>query len=171
MVAVLKLAVLGSKGSGKSELTPWGRLQSRFDETIGVEPAIYSLVLPSRNTRMKLQFWEHSTSKRFDAVRATLFDGTSGAIMVWDVTDRKSFEAAHEWWSMLRSVVGDIPVLCVANKTDLQGSRVVTTDEGMLFASERGFDYVESWIGGRADFEHALVDLAEKAWEWTQRNK
>ncbi|MGY5874293.1 MAG: hypothetical protein RTU30_00980 [Candidatus Thorarchaeota archaeon] len=166
----MKIALLGSQQSGKSELTPWQRLESKYDMTVGMEPSVYSTVLPSRGIRAKLQIWETNPAQRFDAVRSTFIKGAMGGILVWDVTNRESFEEAEKWWLVLRSVAGEVPVLCVGNKADLLGSRVVTAEEGMIYANERGFDYVESGVGGRADFEMALVDLAEKAYDWRQEN-
>ncbi|MGY5854388.1 MAG: hypothetical protein RTU92_12545 [Candidatus Thorarchaeota archaeon] len=167
---MLKIALLGSPGVGKTDLTPWGRFESSYDMTIGMEPAVYSTVSPSHGIRVKLQIWEINPGQRFESVRTIFFKGSMGGILVWDVTNRESFEAIEGWWTKLKSNVGDVPILCVANKTDLRGKRVVSTDEGILFANERGFDYVESGAGGRADFEMSLVDLAEKAYEWKQEN-
>ena len=169
MAALLKIALLGNRGVGKTELTPWNRFESSYDLTIGMEPAVYSTVLPSYGIRAKLQIWELNPAQRFEGVQPIFFKGSMGGILVWDITDRESFQAIEGWWTKLKSVVGDVPILCVGNKTDLL-YRVVSTDEGIIYANERGFEYVESGIGGRADFEMALVDFAEKAYEWKQQN-
>ncbi len=167
----LKIALIGNEGVGKTELTPWNRSPIEYSETVGTDIALYTTVLPGTDMKVKMQIWELNTKSRFDLIRDTLWTGTAGVILVWDVTDRASFAAADDWWIKLSSSIGGVPVLCVANKTDIVSEREVTTEEGLSYCSENGFEYVESSKGNRADFEHALTDLAVRIKAWLEENK
>ena len=167
----LKVVLIGSEGVGKTELTPWSRSSFSYSDIVGTDIAIYTTVVPTTNKKVKLQIWEINLEKRFDLVRDTLWSGTMGAILVWDVTDRASFLEVKDWWIKLRSSIGEIPVLGVANKTDLVERREVSTEEGLSFCSENGFEYIESNKERRADFEHALVELAARVAIWLEENK
>ena len=171
MAAMLKIMLIGSKGVGKTELTPWTRFATEYKHTVGTDIAIYSTVLPNISKKVKLQLWEINFADRFELIRDTLWLGTSGAILVWDVTDRDSFLQVNEWWIKLSSSVGQVPVLRVANKIDEHASREVTTEEGLAYCSENGFDYVESGKENRANFEQALPDFALKVYQWVEENK
>lgn len=171
MVVILKIALLGSKGCGKTEITPWSRLSREFGKTVGMDPSIFSTVIPGTTKKVKLQLWELNPGERWDTVRSVFLKGVVGAVIVWDVTDRKSFTEVDKWWERLQETVGDVPVLCVANKTDLLGSREVAIEEGLSYADSRGFAYVECGKNSRADFENALTDLARRAHEWEKAHR
>ena len=158
----LKVVLLGSNGVGKTELTPWERSSRVYYDCVGTDLSIYSTFLPNTTTKIKMVIWEINVEKRFDLVRNSLWLGAMGAILVWDISDRDSFIETKNLWEKLSASIGLVPVLCVANKTDLLDEREVTTEEGLVFCSENGFEYVESSRNNRADFEHALNELSER---------
>ena len=166
-----KVILLGSEGVGKTTLTPWSRSTISYSEIVGSDIAIYTTVLPNTNMKVRLQIWELNLKKRFDLVRDTLWAGAMGAILVWDVTDRTSFSEVKDWWIKMSSSIGEVPVLCVANKTDLTDKREISTEEGLEFCSENGFEYIESNKENRADFEHALSELAARIILWLEENR
>jgi GTPase SAR1 family protein len=162
MAALVKIILLGAKGVGKTTLTPWERFQTDYSAVVGTNIALFTTMLPGSGTKVRLQIWELNTAERFASIRSTLLKGAMGIILVWDATDRQSFDEAKDWWLRVKEFVGDVTVLCVANKTDMTKKRVVTTEEGLQYCSENGFDYVESGLSRRSDFEHTLIEMAVK---------
>lgn len=75
-------------------------------------------------------------------------EGTNAFIMVFDCTNQESFDALSKWVNLAKKsrngkLVGQVGII-VANKTDLENRRCVTTAQGQEFAKTVGFGYFES---------------------------
>ena len=80
--------------------------------------------------------------------------------MVYDVTRRRTFLNIENWKNECFKAIGHpIPMIVVANKVDLEESRVVGTEEGKEYANELGFFYVESSALTGKNVEKAYTDL------------
>jgi len=62
--------------------------------------------------------------------------GANGAIIMYDITDLKSLDHLSEWTQIIREHAGNIPILLVGNKLDLEKSRKVPKEEGVLTAKK-----------------------------------
>jgi GTPase SAR1 family protein len=68
-----------------------------------------------------------------DFVLSPLFVQAQGYILVYDITDRKTFEHIEYWLSEIRKNGKDfVPKIIVGNKSDLEDKRVVSTEEGQV---------------------------------------
>ena len=85
------------------------------------------------------------------------YRGSSGGVLVYDVTRRRTFLVLQEWLDELEKAVGkQIPLVLVANKTDLP-DRVIEPAEGKEFAAKHGMPYLES----SAKTGEGIVDIFE----------
>ena len=83
--------------------------------------------------------------------------GSSGGVLVYDVTRRRTFLVLEEWLKELETAVGKkIPLVLVANKTDLP-DRVVEPAEGKEFAKQHSMPYLES----SAKTGEGIIDIFE----------
>ncbi len=86
----------------------------------------------------------------FLKVRNEFYKDTQGAILVYDVTRRDSFDALERWLEELKKEVGNpsevdkIVFIVCANKTDTVSNRSVNESEGRLWAESKGFLYFET---------------------------
>jgi GTPase SAR1 family protein len=64
------------------------------------------------------------------------YRGALGAIVVYDITNRKSFEGVRKWINDIKRFAEEIPVIIIGNKTDLETMRQVSYEEGQLLAKE-----------------------------------
>jgi len=80
----------------------------------------------------------------FDYIRPFYYKGASGAIIVYDVTSKKSFNNLDRWFNNLYSQCNEVPVILVGNKTDLIDERVVSTEEGADYALQKGITFYET---------------------------
>lgn len=86
------------------------------------------------------------------------YRGSSGGLLVYDVTRRRTFIVLEEWLEELNKAIGkEIPLVLVANKTDLP-DRVVEPSEGREFADNHGMPYLES----SAKTGEGIVDIFEQ---------
>lgn len=93
---------------------------------------------------VKLQIWDVAGQSRFQILRPMYYRGSSGGILVFDVTRRRTFIVLEEWLDELYKAINKtIPIILVANKTDLP-DRVVEPSEGREFADKHNMPYLES---------------------------
>ncbi|CAD8197055.1 unnamed protein product [Paramecium pentaurelia] len=68
-----------------------------------------------------------------------------GAILVFDVTQRSSFQGVTKWYQEIKGYACDkIQIALVANKIDIDGKRIITTDEVQKIAKENDLAYFET---------------------------
>ena len=143
-----KIVMLGEGAVGKTALTT-RFTQEYFDadykRTIGSDFAIKKLELPELDIRVTLQVWDLAGQPRFEVVRQGFYRGSRGGLLVYDVTRRRTFMNIKYWKEeAFKSVEREFPLMVVANKVDLEDSRVVTQEEGEAWAKEHGHLYIKS---------------------------
>jgi GTPase SAR1 family protein len=69
-------------------------------------------------------------------VLPTYFQGSTVAALIYDITNRESFEKLEYWKELLIESVGKIPIIVVGNKTDLEEKRMVEPKEAEQFAAD-----------------------------------
>ncbi|KAJ3222620.1 DnaJ sub C member 27 [Clydaea vesicula] len=142
----LKILSLGDSGVGKSCLIK-RYCESRFIQdyisTIGIDYGVKSLTLGGVD--LKINFWDVSGDPTYLEVRNEFYKDTLGAVLVYDVTSGKSFDALDKWLDELKKLSGNnnVIVVLVANKID-GDPRVISTEEGMGFAEKKGLKYFET---------------------------
>lgn len=73
------------------------------------------------------------------SVTRSYYRGAAGALLVYDITSRDSFNALSNWLRDARTLAGpNIVILLVGNKKDLDSKREVTFLEASKFAQENG---------------------------------
>ncbi|MFX1411279.1 MAG: GTP-binding protein [Promethearchaeota archaeon] len=132
-----KIVILGDVNVGRSTLGI-NYLNSRKNgeliNTIGINIATKEIVLDNHGIR--LQIWFLSNLKNFKRFWKYYLSGTFGAIIMYDITNINSMDYIPKWiqtirenrWNQSR---GDIPILLVGNKADLEEKRVVSKEEGI----------------------------------------
>lgn len=83
---------------------------------------------------IKTQIWDTAGQERYRAITSAYYRGAVGALLVYDVTSRSSFEAVHRWLMELQSHASqkDMIISLIGNKTDLERQREVSTEEGKV---------------------------------------
>lgn len=82
---------------------------------------------------------------RYRAVTSAYYRGAVGALLVYDVTKRPTFEHIPRWLDELRAHADrNIVIMLVGNKIDLQDQRSVTTEEAKEFAQKEGLFFLET---------------------------
>ncbi|KAH8813343.1 GTP-binding protein ypt4 [Xylogone sp. PMI_703] len=120
-----KIILLGPSGSGKSCLlhrfikNEWRVLSS---QTIGVEFAtkIIRVGTGARRKRIKLQLWDTAGTERFRSVSRSYYRGAAGAVLVYDITSRNTFNSLPSFVNDARALASpNLTLLLVGNKLDL----------------------------------------------------
>jgi small GTP-binding protein len=142
---LFKSVVVGDGGSGKTAVVvrfSQGFFQENYKLTIGVEFAVKTINI--NNYNVKLQIWDTGGQERFRYVRPLYYKGSMGCIVLFDLTNRESFDHVPKWLEEVKKESGNIPILLVGNKSDLISERTVTLDEAKQMAKDLNMFYVES---------------------------
>ena len=159
---LFKVVVIGDSGVGKSCLLI-RFAEDKFSEehvsTIGVD--FTNRTVDVGGDQVKLQLWDTAGQERFRTVTSTYYRGAQGIVVIFDVTDRRSFESIKAWvddvdkWASQ----GTVKIL-VGNKTDLHDRRQVTTEEGEALAQSLRMRYYETSARENYNVEEAFLGLA-----------
>uniref|UniRef100_A0A8C7RCC0 RAB4B, member RAS oncogene family n=1 Tax=Oncorhynchus mykiss TaxID=8022 RepID=A0A8C7RCC0_ONCMY len=137
---LFKFLVIGSAGAGKSCLLHQF-IETKFKQdsnhTIGVE--FGSRVVNVGGKTVKLQIWDTAGQERFRSVTRSYYRGAAGALLVYDITSRETYNALTDWLTDARTLASpNIVIILCGNKKDLDADREVTFLEASRFAQENG---------------------------------
>ncbi|MHA1772106.1 MAG: GTP-binding protein [Candidatus Thorarchaeota archaeon] len=160
-----KVVMLGDGAVGKTALTmrfTEDYFESDYKRTIGSDFAIKKIDVPSRDASVTIQVWDLAGQQRFEVVRQSFYRGARGGLLVYDVTRRRTFINLDRWRKeAFDSLNRQIPLIVVANKIDLEDSRIVSTEEGEEYARKIDSIYVESSALTGHNVEESFVKLCE----------
>ncbi|EAX89987.1 small GTP-binding protein, putative [Trichomonas vaginalis G3] len=141
-----KFIIVGASGVGKTAILK-RLVEDSFTEesqsTIGVEFDSTMLTIDGR--KVKLQIWDTAGQERFRSISKAYYRNAVGVILVFDLTERKTFEDLSSW-------LYDVHTLCdpncviqlIGNKSDLADNRVISLAEADAFAQRNHMHYLEA---------------------------
>jgi Ras-related protein Rab-11B len=107
--------------------------------------------------------WDTAGQERFRATVAGYYRGAVGALIVYDISAKKSFENLQRWLDELRAMSDpDIVVMLIGNKVDLEDQREVTTAEGKAFAENNKISFLETSAKTAANVTLAFETLVSE---------
>lgn len=109
---------------------------------------------------VKAQLWDTAGQERFRAITSAYYHGAVGALLVYAINNRSSFESAARWLSELRANADkDIAVMLVGNKSDLRQQRQVQTEEAREFAQRNKVAFMETSALDASNVDAAFNEL------------
>lgn len=94
---------------------------------------------------VKVQIWDTAGQERYRAITSAYYRGAVGALLVYDMTKRQTFDNLTRWLRELRDHADSSIVIMVAgNKSDLNHLRVVATEEAQALAEKEGVSFLET---------------------------
>ncbi|XP_052827864.1 ras-related protein Rab-4B isoform X1 [Octopus bimaculoides] len=143
---LFKFLVIGSAGTGKSCILHQfieNKFKQDSNHTIGVE--FGSKVVNVGGKSVKLQIWDTAGQERFRSVTRSYYRGAAGALLVYDITSRETYNALTNWLTDARTLASpNIVIILVGNKKDLEADREVTFLEASRFAQENELMFLET---------------------------
>jgi len=158
-----KLLLIGDSDVGKSSilLRFIDDVFEHIHSTIGVDFKLK--ILNINGKKVKLTIWDTAGQERFRTLTASYYRGVDGAILVYDITNRNSFENLQNIWIKELNMYSTTPSvkMLVGNKID-QESRVVTRDEGKELAQSLGTMFFECSAKTKIGVSNAFEELVMK---------
>ncbi|ORY20675.1 ras family-domain-containing protein [Naematelia encephala] len=159
---LIKLLLIGDSGVGKSCLLlrfcddSW---TPSFITTIGIDFKIRTIELDGK--RIKLQIWDTAGQERFRTITTAYYRGAMGILLVYDVTDEKSFNNIRTWHSNIEQhASAGVNKILIGNKCDWDEKRAVSLEQGKQLADEFGLRFLETSAKANEGVEEAFFTLA-----------
>lgn len=155
---IIKLTVLGESGVGKTNLLNRyfkHSFNAKESPTIGIESfakdlhVMFEYFEGENQVKVEetvlLKGWDTAGQERFRALTNSIFQGTDGFVLVYDLTSKDSFDRLDYWTALLREKLGEqqLNLLLLGNKRDLEESRQVSGLDGQTQAEKIGATFAE----------------------------
>lgn len=167
---LIKVLMIGNTSCGKSSLLT-RYVDDSFEpsriSTIGIDFKMKTIDVLGK--RAKLQIWDTAGQERFRTITQAYYRGAMGIIIVYDVTDRRSFEDVKRDWiiNVDRHVNLEVRKTLVGNKSDMESERAVGTEEGQRLADELGIRFFETSALRGDNVDSVFVSMATDIHERT----
>ena len=143
MALLMKIVLVGDGSVGKTSLRSrfMGQfMDNNYIQTIGSDLSVKTIKFNINGTLTSVQYqiWDLAGQEHFSSVRPIYYKGASGVILVYDVTNRTSFENVIHWLEEVKakSDKTSLPLVILGNKIDLRNevNTSISTSEGLLLA-------------------------------------
>ena len=158
----LKIIILGSSEVGKTCILN-RYFNNDFKEnslsTIGID--FQTKYFKFEDRKIKVNYTDTAGQEKFRAISVNYIKGTNGVILVFDITNKESFDLLETWMNELReNNKVDVSKVLIGNKSDLQEKREVTKEEAEKFAESIGCAYFEGSAKTGENIFDALDEIA-----------
>ena len=160
-----KIVILGDTSVGKTCF--FNRyVDNTFEEktlgTIGIEYRLKNVQLENGST-IKLQIWDTAGQERFNSISKSYYRGAHAIILIFSVTNKKSFENVKTWVNQIKEETNEkITLILVGNKIDLVDKREIMENEGEELANEFDINYYECSAKTGENINLAFNELIKK---------
>ncbi|KAI4801476.1 ras-related protein Rab-10 [Gymnodraco acuticeps] len=160
---LFKLLLIGDSGVGKTCVLfrfSDDAFNTTFISTIGIDFKIKTVELQGK--KIKLQIWDTAGQERFHTITTSYYRGAMGIMLVYDITNAKSFENISKWLRNIDEHANeDVERMLLGNKCDMEDKRVVPKAKGEQIAKEHGIRFFETSAKANVSIEKAFLTLAE----------
>jgi len=161
---LFKILIIGASGVGKSSLFvryTKNEFSEKMMSTLGYDLKIKQIKVGRKN--VKLQLWDAAGDPKFKNVAPSYFKGCHGILVVYDITDEKSFQAIEDIAKDVENYAPkDAIVYLVGNKCDLESKRQVSKEAAFGYAAEKSCAYFETSAKTAAQVDETFNNMAER---------
>ena len=162
---IYKILLLGDSSVGKTCFL-MRYIDNTFQEihmsTIGLDYKIKNVELEDGKTA-KFQIWDTAGQDRFRAITKNYYKGAHGIILLYDVTNQKTFDNVKNWIYQIKDEVTDkVCIILVGNKIDKEEKRVVSTEQGEKMAQGLGLMFFECSAKTGVNIDLAFNEIIKK---------
>nr|6O62_A Chain A, Ras-related protein SEC4 [Candida albicans SC5314] len=159
---IMKLLLVGDSGVGKSCLLlrfVEDKFNPSFITTIGIDFKIRTI--ESKGKRIKLQVWDTAGQERFRTITTAYYRGAMGIVLIYDVTDSRSFENVENWFQTVTQHANeDAQIFLVGNKCDDEVNRQVSKEQGQELAAKLNVPFLEASAKSNENVDSIFYELA-----------
>ena len=163
-----KILILGDSFVGKTNMLK-RFLHDEFDlntkETVGVEFGSKNFVMENKKDIVKAQIWDTAGQERYRSVTKAYYKGGKGALLVYDITRKSTFENIDGWIVDLKNNGDkDMMIVLIGNKSDLEEKREVSKEQAQEKAEQYNIAFLETSAKSGDNINKAFTELVEQVY-------
>jgi len=142
---IYKIIIVGDANVGKSNLLSCfinNKTNDNYHPTIGID--FYIKEYKNQNNIIRLHIWDTAGQERYYSIIKQYYRDVIGAIIIYDITDSKSFENINKWYNDLILSNDNIKIILIGNKLDLIDDRIISFELGQKFAKYHNILFMET---------------------------
>jgi len=148
---LLKVIILGDSGVGKTSLMNQyvnKKFTNQYKATIGADFLTKEVMLEEKLVTM--QIWDTAGQERFQSLGVAFYRGADACVLVYDITNQKSFEQLDSWRDEFLIQAGprdpeNFPFVVLGNKVDKENERRVTTNKAKQWCKSKGINPIPNY--------------------------
>ncbi|XP_059480916.1 ras-related protein Rab-37-like isoform X1 [Neocloeon triangulifer] len=161
---VHKTILLGDSGVGKTSLLvqfDTGTFKmGTFSATVGI--GFSSKIVTVDEEMVKLQIWDTAGQERFRSVTHAYYRDAHALLLLYDVTNKTSFDNIRAWLGEIREYAqDDVVILLLGNKADCE-NRKIRREEGERLAREYNVIFLETSAKSGLNVDLAFTAVARE---------
>ena len=165
---LFKIVLVGDTNVGKTNILSRLNKQKFLNNskpTIGVE--FSTKTFEYDNAQIKTQIWDTAGQERYHAIISAYYRGACGAVIVYDITDKKTFNNATTHWyeNIVKSCSKHIPIMIIGNKTDLDKKREIRMEVGRDAALSKNCAFFETSALKNENIEKSFDQFIKKIYQ------
>mmetsp|Transcript_14064 Transcript_14064/g.21933 ORF Transcript_14064/g.21933 Transcript_14064/m.21933 type:complete len:208 (+) Transcript_14064:56-679(+) len=158
-----KVLTIGDSGVGKTSLLLRfcdDAFSDSFITTVGVDFRFRTIDINGK--LVKLQIWDTAGQERFRTITTAYYKGAHGIVLVYDITEKKSFHQVSTIWldTVKQNASNDGEMILIGNKADMEDHREVSTEEAAAFAKANEMPFYECSAKSGVNVDEAFIDIA-----------
>lgn len=159
---VAKILTIGESGVGKTCILlryTDNKFIKHHLTTIGIDYKTKDVNI--NNQSIKLKIWDTAGQERFRNITQQYYKGADGIVLVFDLTDRNSFEKVREWMKQIQTYTqrDSIGIVLLGNKCDAE-NKAVSVQEANEIASEFKMKFFETSAMNNINIEESFKQLS-----------
>jgi Ras-related protein Rab-21 len=158
-----KVVILGEGRVGKTSILlryTKGEYDEKQISTLQASYLDKKLLVSGVNVHLSI--WDTAGQERFHALGPIYYRDADAALLVYDITDKESFNKVRKWVKELRKIVGnDIIIVIAGNKIDLEKQKNVPEEEAKSYAETVEASHFYTSAKSNKGLEEVFLDLAQ----------
>ena len=144
-IKTFNIITLGSSEVGKTCIIQRyidNEFSSSTISTIGID--CKAKIFTINSIKYKIIYYDTAGQERYLSISSKYIKSANGVILVYDITNQKSFSKIQEWTNNLEKNNKNYIAVLVGNKIDLESKREVSKNEGLTLANQLNIEFFET---------------------------
>ena len=169
-----KIVIIGEAGVGKTSMVQQF-VNKKFEETLrrNNRSRIFQVKTFKINDKIiKIEIWDTAGSERFASITKNYYRGAQGALIVYDVTNKSSFDKVESWYNEIKNCTNqdEIAIILIGNKNDLDDLRTISNNMLVNLGKNLGIGVMETSAKEFVNINEAFYLLIKEIYSKISKN-
>ena len=159
----IRLMLIGDSNVGKTSIIKRycnNQFSPSYISTVGIDFETKYLRLNGKI--INLQIWDTAGQERYKVLAKNYYKNSDGFIIVYDITDKKSFNNVANWITQIKdSASENVKCVLLGNKCDLEELRQVDINQGKDLANNYHLKFYETSAQKGNNIQKVFNDLVK----------